>query len=182
MEFPSAKVKSLHKQITEKKDTMSNQEIENKIQELSEEERCQLFWKFYETKDLVKEFLLKEFQIWDGIEALFKGDYSNTDVLDDQNELILAFTEMGVYMGSLNLEDFRSVVRFMLTHAIKYDLIVDKINETIIRLLANITTSNEDIIAKLSSLIRYMGLPPSGFDHLCKNLLVSFPSLISEIE
>ena len=182
MEFPSAKVKSVHKQITEKKDTMSNQEIENKIQELSEEERCQLFWKFYETKDLVKEFLLKEFQIWDGIEALFKGDYSNTDVLDDQNELILAFTEMGVYMGSLNLEDFRSVVRFMLTHAIKYDLIVDEINETLIRLLANITTSNEDIIAKLSSLIRYMGLPPSGFDHLCKNLLVSFPSLISEIE
>ena len=35
MEFPSAKVKSVHKQITEKKDTMSNQEINNKIQELS---------------------------------------------------------------------------------------------------------------------------------------------------
>jgi hypothetical protein len=182
MEFPSAKVKSVHKQMTERKDTISYQEIESKIQELSEEERCQLFWKFYETKDLVKDILLREFEIWEGIEALFKGDYSNTDVLDDQNELILTLTEMGVYMGSLDLEDFRSVIRFLLTHAIKYDLIVDEINETVIRLLANITISNEDIIAKLSTLIRYMGLPPSGFDHLCENLLVSFPGLISEIE
>jgi hypothetical protein len=182
MEFPSAKVKSVHKQITENKDTMSNQEIKNKIQELSEEERCQLFWKFDETKDLVKDVLLKEFQIWKGIEALFKGDYSNTNVLDGQNELILTFTEVGVYLGSLNLEDFRSIVKFLLTHAIKYDLVVDEINETIIRLLSKITTSNEDIISKLSTLIRYVGLPPAGFDHLLEKLLKNFPGLNVEIE
>ena len=182
MEYPSAKVKNVFNNLSKKKSTLNSQEVNEEIQELSEDERCQLFWLIYQTNKMPLEILSKEFKLWDGIKALFIGDYSSTGLLNEQNGSILELAEIGVYMGSLTLEDFRSVARFLYTHALNYNLIVDQINEIIVRLLANITTSNEDIIAKLSTLIRYMGLPPSGFDRLCENLLVSFPGLISEIK
>jgi len=176
------KVKNVQSILLKKKDTLSNLEVDEKIQELSENERCQLFWLTYQTNESPLEILSKEYNLWNGVRALFNGDYSSTGVLNKQNELILTLTETGVYMGSLTLEDFRSVARFLYTHAINYNMIVDRINGTLVRFLANITTSTDDILKKLVSLIRFIGLPPSGFDHLRTNYLDLFHGSSSEFE
>ncbi|MHA1443217.1 MAG: MBL fold metallo-hydrolase [Candidatus Hodarchaeales archaeon] len=182
MKYPSVKVKNIHNILSENKDTLSNQEAEEKIQGLSEEERCQLFWLMQQTNNLPLDILSREIKIWNGVKAIFNGDYTSTGVLDKQNDLILTLTETGVYMGSLTLEDFRSVSRFLYTHANNYNLMVDQLNETVLRLLANITTSTDDLLKKLVSLIRFIGLPPSGFEHLKDNFSDIFHSSSSQIE
>ncbi|MHA1207099.1 MAG: hypothetical protein ACTSSO_05985, partial [Candidatus Hodarchaeales archaeon] len=108
MKYPSVKVKNIHNILSENKDALRNQESEEKIQGLSEEERCQLFWLMQQTNNLPLDILSRENKIWNGVKAIFNGDYTSTGVLDKQNDLILTLTETGVYMGSLTLEDFRS--------------------------------------------------------------------------
>ena len=78
MEYPAAKVKNVHEILSKGKDILSNQEVKEEIHKLTEDERCQLFWLLHQNKNLPLNILSKESELWDGIKALFCGDYSNT--------------------------------------------------------------------------------------------------------
>ena len=67
MEYPSAKVKNISNLLSKKKNTLSDQKVEEKIQALSEDERCQLFWIMQQTNNVDLEIFSKESDLWDGI-------------------------------------------------------------------------------------------------------------------
>ena len=182
MKYPSAKVISLHKFLKENREPFKNQQDNEKIKDLSEQERSQLFWMFHKTHDKKTGSFLEESELWGGVEALFRGDYSNTEILKAKNRPILTLAEMGVHMGALNIDDFRTITRFLYTNSVNTEFAVNEINDSIIRLIANMITFNNTALEKLYSLIRYFGLPPSGFEHLSNKLLEAFPNINDDIK
>ena len=160
--------------------------IEKKTQEaihnLSVHEKYQLYWLISKTKLVDHELFEVENTLWNSIKGIFNSEYLQTDQLLDQQDHVLTFVETGTFLDYLDFEDFRSVVRFLYTHSLEPEITITKINGKIVNLLAFFASSDENPIEKTNSMIRFIGIPPAGFDELNQKLLATFPKQKKALE
>jgi Cft2 family RNA processing exonuclease len=175
MNTPSPLIKELSISLNECMDLSMEEKTQSTILDLTPQEKYQLFWLISRTNCVNHEFFEDENFLWNSIKSIFNSDYANTDQLLEQQDQVLKFILSGVFLDYLDIEDVRSVIRFLYTHSPEPKLTVTKINEFMVELLGYFASTNVEPIEKFTSTIRFLGIPPLGFDELIQNLISAFP-------
>ncbi len=178
---PSTLIKDLSITLNETTEQSIEEEIAKKILILKTKEKSQLFWLISRTNWVKHDLFKVENTLWQRIQCIFKSEYTETEKLLEQQDQVLIFVQIGVFLDFLDIEDFRSVVRFLYTHSLDPKFTLIKINESIVDLISFYVSSKEDPIEKLVQMIRFLGIPPTGFDELIKKFSEAFPKRKKEL-
>ncbi len=182
MKVPESQVNEVYVKLVENGKSTIPEELITRIQSFTNKEKSQLFWLTVDSELKDKEIFTRETRIWQGIKNLFKGNYEETDILIAEQEQTLALFEAGISLKVLDFEDFRSVVRFIYTNTVDPSITIEQINTRLIELLFSLNSPSEDPMIKLLALIRFLGLPPSGFEQLISNYKETFSSFAEKIK
>ncbi|MHA2094639.1 MAG: MBL fold metallo-hydrolase [Candidatus Hodarchaeales archaeon] len=181
LNLPSPEIKKLSESLIECVDQSIEGKTENAVQNLSTHDKFELYWLISHSKCVKHDLFKKENLLWSSIRSIFNSEYTHTDQLVDQHERVLTFVLVGVFLDYLDLEDFRSVVRFLYTHSLAPETAITEINDKIVDLIS-FFTNDEDPVEKFVSMVRFIGIPPAGFDDAIQKLIAEFPKQKRELE
>ncbi len=176
LDIPSARVKKLSETLHENLGQPTEPKLETVIFDLPRTEKYQLFWLGSQTQISDLECFKNEKIYYNSIRSIFKSEYEKTDHILEQQKQVLTFTLSGVFLAYLDLEDFRSVVKFLYTHSTEPDVTIREINKSVVDIVKFFISSKEEPIEKLISMIRFIGIPPEGFEELAKYFINKFPN------
>jgi Cft2 family RNA processing exonuclease len=181
MKVPESKAYQLYTILNAKEESTLEENVIKEIHMLEPVEKCQLFFLLSESHIRNHEIFTEENKVWEGIRNLFIGNYEETRILLLKPEFSLNLVEEGIKIEVLDFEDFRTVVRYLYTNATNTKKTIDLINKMILNLLLFLNGTLENPIEKFLALVRFLGIPPSGFDQIVKKLNSHFPSHSEEI-
>ena len=173
---------NIYKKLTEDGESTISEALKKQIQKLSDKEKSQLFWLVKDLDFINHELFKRELKIWRSLDHLFKANYDKTAILIREQQYTLTLIKAGIIVEVLDFEDFRSIVRYIYTNSTNPDSTIEKIYSELVEFLFLIKSPSEGLIKKCLSLIRFLGLPPAGSDHLIEEINKFFPSSIRKIE
>ena len=180
MDFPDSHVKNIVDRLKEKKNSGEILDLSAEIENLSLNQRLQLFCLVLEYEKLNSELFPLETKIWEAIHALFRNDYSDTSILIENYENTLELAEIGLLSQLFDLEDYRTILRFLYTNIEDYPDSLLQINLKILNYLRVLEVGG-NILPIFSLLLRFLGIPLVATDELKTRLLEYFPKAKSEI-
>ncbi len=180
MDWPDSTVQDLNYQIKNNLTSENRQTIINKIEELSEFKRCQLFCLIKDLDNFPSEAFSLEINIWKKIQNIFKGEYTESSLLSENPEYTLKLAENALIFEIFDLEDYRSIIRFLYTSGEEFNSIIYRINQSILNFL-NSKGVKSQIVSKFHSMLYFLGIPLANIDEIEESLFKLFPEAKSEI-
>ncbi|MHA2176067.1 MAG: MBL fold metallo-hydrolase [Candidatus Hodarchaeales archaeon] len=181
MKFFSHNVMNIYNEILENNLENLTEKVKEKILGLSNLEKAQLFWMIDDLSIHVKNLFPIEIELWESFTRIFRHELSNGNISDEEISQNLLFLESGILTKKLNLEDGRSIVRYLYTHANDPSYAISQINNMIVNITHDFDESTKDPLWIIQELIQYFGIPPENFEELAKSVLISFPRTKGEL-
>ena len=152
MDFPDSTVRDLIKKL--KKDLTPDDQaiLIREIEELTSYKKSQLFCLSRDFDNFLLKAFTVENEVWNTIQEIFKGEYKENSILIRDSEMSLSIAENAVISEIFDLEDFRTVVRFLYTNTKEYSDITCKINQSVLRFL-NSRRIEAQILSKFHSML-----------------------------
>ncbi|MHA2075558.1 MAG: MBL fold metallo-hydrolase, partial [Candidatus Hodarchaeales archaeon] len=122
-----------------------------------------------------------EIEIWNKIYDVFRSEYSEKSLLIQNYDLTLNLAENALLSDIFDLEDYRAISRFLYTNFNEYELIILRLNQSILRFLYKRGVKS-DVLSKLHSMLHFMGLPLADIDEIKEILNGLFSGAKSEID
>lgn len=181
MDFPDSTVRDLIKKL--KKDLTPDDQaiLIREIEELSSYKKSQLFCLSRDFDNFPLKAFTVENEVWNTIQEIFKGEYKEKSILIRDSEMSLFLAENAVISEIFDLEDFRTVIRFLYTNTKDYSDITCKINQSVLRFL-NSRRIEAQILSKFHSMLFFLGIPLARVDEIEESLYKLFPKAKSEIQ
>ncbi|MFX0172221.1 MAG: MBL fold metallo-hydrolase [Candidatus Hodarchaeota archaeon] len=181
MEFLDSRVQEIFENLKIILDSSKSVDLKPLIKNFSLSQKFELFC---HTKNLgvtYSDIFTQETAIWGRFDDLFKNNYSESALLLEDPETSLVLVEVALLTGLLDLEDYRTIIRFLYTNSTDIDEIVLKINLSILRYLYKQEVGSQ-ILSELSSMLRYLGIPLAYASDLKNDFLKYFPEAQAQIE
>jgi Cft2 family RNA processing exonuclease len=180
MDFPDSHVQKLVKSL--KKRLRDNQSIDlaSFLEDLSSSQRFHFYCLVKNLELPISEHFTLENKIWNQFQALFRNDYENLTLLIQHFDSTLDLAGAALLNGLFELEDFRTLTRYLFTNATDYDDAILKINISILHFL-NAKGVESQILVKLRVFLRFLGIPLAYIENLKITLLELFPKAQAEI-
>jgi Cft2 family RNA processing exonuclease len=180
MDWPDSIVQNLVHQIKNDFAPENQLTIINKIKELSDFKRCQLFCLIKDFDNFPSEAFSLESNIWKNIHNIFKAEYSESSILVQNIEHTLKLAENALIFEIFDLEDYRSIIRFLYSNGEEFNYITYKINQSILNFLNSKGTGSQ-IVSKFHSMLHFLGIPLANIVDIEGSLIKLFPEAESEI-
>ncbi|MFX1508163.1 MAG: MBL fold metallo-hydrolase, partial [Promethearchaeota archaeon] len=180
MDFPDSHVKKLVSRFKKKINSGNTLDLTTEIEKLSPDQRFQLFCLVQEYEIVNSELFPLETKIWEAIHAIFRNDYSESSILIENFEVTLKLVEIGLLSKIFDLEDYRTIFRFLYTNIEDYTDSVMKFNLKLLNYL-RVRNVEGNLLSIFSFLLRFLGIPLAATEELKKRLLEFFPMAKSEI-
>ncbi|MFX0185526.1 MAG: MBL fold metallo-hydrolase [Candidatus Hodarchaeota archaeon] len=181
MEVLDSNIKEIIEELKEALDSGKSVDLNSLIKNISLSQRFEFFCHAQKLGISNAELFPLETAIWERIHDLFRSDYSETSFLIQNFDSSLNIAEIGLLIGLFDLEDFRSIVRYLYANTDDYDETVLKINLSIIRYLYTQEIGSQ-ILSKLSSTLQFLGIPLALAKNLRIHLLKLFPEAKTQIK
>ncbi|MFX0208506.1 MAG: MBL fold metallo-hydrolase [Candidatus Hodarchaeota archaeon] len=180
MYFPDLYVREIIEQL--KKDLNSERSIAlgTEIESLSIFQRFQIFCLIKDRKIINPELFPLEMKIWEKIHELFRNDYRETSFLTENFDNSLEFAKIALLAGLFDLEDYRTIIRFLYISVENYTNFMVKLNKNLLHYL-RVRSVGSQILSVFNLLLRFLGIPLIVSDNLKSDLLELFPEEKSEI-
>ena len=173
-------IDELSKKIKYMKDSNSLEDVREEIGKLNLENRVHLFLKLTkENINIPKEFDL-ELNLQEQINSLFIGDFEESHILTANFDTALLIGEVSLINSIIDIEEYRTLIRFLYTDTSAPDQCLLKLNLSIVRYLKS-QSVNEEILSIFSRILRYIGIPLAQIDELKEFLVENFPEAQNEI-
>ncbi|MFX1516429.1 MAG: MBL fold metallo-hydrolase [Promethearchaeota archaeon] len=180
MDFPDSQVKKIVDQLKEEISSGKTVDLTEKIEKLTLYQRIQLFCLVQEFEIVTSELFPLETRIWEAIHGLFRNEYSETTVLIENFENTLELVEIALLSQLFDLEDFRTIIRFLYANLEDYDDSVLKLNIKLLNYL-RIRKIKTTLFPIFGLFLHFLGIPLMATEILKKYLLEFFPNAKSEI-
>jgi len=181
MEFLDSHMQKIIENLKEALDSGKSVGLKSIIKSISLSQRFEFFCHALKLGISISEFLPLETAIWERINDLFRSDYSETAFLIQNFDSSLGIAEAGLLTGLFDLEDFRTIVRYLYANTDDYEETVLKINSSILRYLYTQEIGSQ-VLSKFSSALQYLGVPLALAKNLKTQLLKLFPEAKAQIE
>ncbi|MHA2202426.1 MAG: MBL fold metallo-hydrolase [Candidatus Hodarchaeales archaeon] len=154
MDFPDSHIKKIVNRLKKELNSGKTFDLSTEIKSLSMYQNFQLFCLIKDFKTLTPETFPLETKIWEAIIALL------TELLD--------------------LEDYRTIIRFLYTNVEDYADLLSKLNLKLLHYL-RVRNIGVQVLLKFNHLLRFLGIPLMATEELKTYLLEYFPEAKSEI-
>ncbi|MHA2237991.1 MAG: hypothetical protein ACXAB2_06445, partial [Candidatus Hodarchaeales archaeon] len=144
MKYFSHNVMNIYNEILENNPENLTEKVKEKILGLSNLEKAQLFWMINDLSIPVKNLFPIEIELWESFTRIFRHELSNGNISDEAISQNLLFLESGILTKKLNLEDGRSIVRYLYTHANDPSYAISQINNMIVNITHDFDESTKD--------------------------------------
>ncbi|MFW9903481.1 MAG: MBL fold metallo-hydrolase [Candidatus Thorarchaeota archaeon] len=181
MDFPDSHVEKIVVRIRKKLNSGKTLDLAAEIENLSLNQRFQLFCLMQEYEMVNSELFPLETKIWEVVHALFRNDYSESSILIENYENTLDLVEIGLLSQLFDLEDYRTILRFLYVNIEDYPDSALKINLKLLNYL-RVCKVKDNLLPIFGLMLRFLGIPLVATDVLKKKLLEFFPKVKSEIE
>lgn len=181
MEFLDSHMQEIIENLKEALDSGKSVELKSIIKSISLSQRFEFFCHALKLGISISELLPLETAIWERINDLFRSDYSETAFLIQHFNSSLDIAEAGLLTGLFDLEDFRTIVRYLYANTDEYEETVLKINSSVLQYLYTQEVGSQ-VLSKLSSTLNYLGIPLTLAKNLRTQLLKLFPEAKAQIE
>ncbi len=180
MDFPDPRVQKIIEYL--KKDLNSEEfnDLTIEIEGLSLSQRFQIFCLIKDRKIFPPELFPLENKIWEKFHELFRNDYTETSFLTKNYDNSLELAGIALLTGLLDLEDYRTIIRFLYTNVEDYANLMFKLNENLLHYL-RVRSVGSQVLSVFNLLLEFLGIPLVVTDKLKNDLLEFFPELKSEI-
>ena len=180
MDFPDSHVKKIVDRFKKEINSSKTVDLSEKIENLSLYQRFQLFCFIQEFEiDTSKQFPL-ETKIWEAIHALFRNEYSETTFLIENYENTLELVEIALLSQLFDLEDYRTIIRFLYVNVENYADSVLMLNVKLLNYL-RLRKIEQEILPIFGLLLSFLGIPLIATEELKTYLLEFFPEAKSEV-
>ncbi len=180
MDFPDPRVREIVDGL--KKDLNSGKSIDlaTEIKFLSLSQRFQIFCLVKDWGIPDSELFSLEKKIWEKFHELFRSDYTETSYLIENFDYALGLAETALLSGLYDLEDYRTIIRYLYTNGEDNKNIVLKLNKHLLHYL-HLRGVDSQILDIFSLFLRFLGVPLATAEELKVDLLEFFPEAKSEI-
>ena len=180
MDFPDSNVQEIVDRM--KKDPNSGEIIglTTEIGNLSLFQRFQIFCLVKDLESINPELFSLEIKIWEKFHELFRSDYSETSFLIENFDTTIKFAVTALLVGLFDLEDYKTIIRFLYTNVEDYPNEVIKLNKNLLYYL-RIRGVGSRVLSFFNLFLRYLGVPLIPTEELKIDLLKFFPEAKSEI-
>ncbi len=180
MDFPDPRVQKIIEYL--KKDLNSEEfnDLTIEIEGLSLTQRFQIFCLIKDRKIFPPELFPLENKIWEKFHELFRNDYTETSFLTKDYDNSLELAGIALLTGLFDLEDYRTIIRFLYTNVEDYTNLIFKINENLLHYL-RVRSVGSQVLSVFNLLLEFIGIPLVVTDKLKNDLLEFFPESKSEI-
>jgi predicted metal-dependent RNase len=181
MEFLDSHVQEIFENLKNNVDSSKSDELKPLIKNLSVPQKFELFCHINKLGVTYSDIFIQETALWERFNDLFKNNYSESTQLLEDPETSVVVAEVALLTGLFDLEDYRTVIRFLYTNSTNFDEIVLKINLSVLRYLYKQEVGTQ-ILPELNSMLRYLGIPLAYANDLKKDLKKYFPEAQDQIE
>ncbi|UCG01034.1 MAG: MBL fold metallo-hydrolase [Candidatus Heimdallarchaeota archaeon] len=181
MDFPDSRVVKIVNHLKKELKSGKTFDLTSEIETLSIFQRIQVFCLIQELEISTSEIFPLETRIWEAIHALFRNDYTETSVLIENYDNTLELAEIALLTQLFDLEDYRTIIRFLYTNVEDYSDSLLKLNVKLLHFL-RVRKVGVQALPIFSHLLRFLGIPLMATDELKVELLESFPEAKSEID
>ncbi len=180
MEFPDSRVQNIVNNLRTEQHSDQSSDLAKEIESLSPLQRFQIFCLVKDTEFFDSDQFFFEIKLWNRFLELFRSDYAETSFLIQNLDSALGLAETALLAGLLDLEDYRSIIRYLYTNTEDYDTAVLKINTSLL-LFLHIKNAGSRIPNILSLFLRFLGVPLANIEELKADLQGLFPEAKSKI-
>ncbi len=180
MDFQDSHVQKLVESLKKRLEDDQSIDLAPFLQDLSSVQRSHLYCIVKNLELPISEHFALENQIWDQFQALFRNDYENSSILIRHFDYTLEIAEAALLSNLFELDDFRTLTRYLYTNATAYDDAIFKINVSILRFL-NAKGIESQILTHLRAFLHFLGISLANIENLKEILLDLFPKAHTEI-
>ncbi|MFX0051383.1 MAG: MBL fold metallo-hydrolase, partial [Candidatus Hermodarchaeota archaeon] len=181
MEFLDSSVQEIFENLKMNLDSSKSVDLKPLIKNFSMSQKFELFCHTKNLGVIYSDIFMRETAMWERFTNLFKNNYSDSIPLLEDPESSVRLAEVALLTGLFDLEDYRTIIRFLYTNLTDFNKIVLKINLSILRYLYKQQVGTQ-ILSELSSMLRYIGIPLAYTSGLKNELLEYFPEAQAQIE
>lgn len=179
------KVDELFNQIKSMDDSGKFDEVNKKISNLTEESRLLLFLTLANEQINLLNIFNLETELWKQIKLLFKGSFKESLDLTMNYNLSLSIGEVALINSIIDLEEYRTLIRFLYTSTSESEKIITALNISILRYL-KAQSIDKEILFFFSRMLRFIGIPLAQVedikDFLQSNFLEAKVSIANFLE
>ncbi|MFX1284894.1 MAG: MBL fold metallo-hydrolase [Promethearchaeota archaeon] len=180
MDFPDPHVREIIERLKKSMNSDKIIDLTTEIENLSLFQRFELFCLIDDRKAINPELFPLETKIWAVFQELFRNDYTEASLLSENYENSLELAKIALLTKLLDLEDYRTLVRFLYTNVEEYTHFMLKLNSNLIHVL-RVRDVGSQVLIFFNLLLQFLGIPLIITDKLKNNLLEFFPEAESEI-
>ena len=181
MEFPDSRVQNIVNNLRTEQHSDQSNDSAREIESLSQIQRFQLFCLIQNEEFFDSDQFSFEIELWKRFLELFRSDYTETSFLIQNFDSALGLAETALLSGVLDIEDYRSVIRYLYTNTEDYGTAILKINTSLLRFLY-LKNASSLVPNILSLFLRFLGVPLAKIEELKADLYELFPEAESKID
>lgn len=149
---------------------------------LSEEARIFTFLLSKQKKIEYTSNIFKEYNAyWEDFQNIFRGEYEKIESLQNNYRLGFLILKLGIILGTLELEDLKSIFHTLYPRYISDEAIISEANIIVVQIIKNIFPKTKQIVKLFKHTLRFLGIPILLIDEsegkLDKKLLKYFNSI-----
>ncbi|MHA2226389.1 MAG: MBL fold metallo-hydrolase, partial [Candidatus Hodarchaeales archaeon] len=166
-----------------KKDTSLEQSdiVTEQIDKLSLIQKIQFYCLAKDLTITSKDLFSLERTIWENFHDLFRNDYSRSPFLLQNVNASLTLAETALFTDQFDLEDYRTITRYLYTNTSDYYSTILKINRGLLHFL-HLQGVGSQVLPKFSSFLRYLGVPLARIGELKPVFYKLFPDAKNQLD
>ncbi|UCG89610.1 MAG: MBL fold metallo-hydrolase [Candidatus Heimdallarchaeota archaeon] len=180
MDFPDPQVREIIECLKKDLNSKNSIDLTSEIVDLSLFQRFQIFCLIKDRKSINPDLFPLEMKIWETFHEVFRNDYTQTSFLTENVENSLELAKIALFSGLFDLEDYRTIIRFLYTNVKNYTNFMPKLNQDLLQYI-QIRSIGSQVLGVFNLLLRFLGIPLIITKKLKTDLLEFFPEAKSEI-